>query len=51
MELRFYQTYDNRGVDSDTNLQFRETDEDEWEDVGFVRERHPDADLTPQYED
>ena len=38
MELRYYQTYNEHGVDSDTNLQYRESEDDEWEDVGFVRE-------------
>ena len=40
MELRWYQTYDKCGVNSEETLQFREND-DEWEDVTFVREREP----------
>jgi hypothetical protein len=51
MELRFYQTYDEYGVDSEKTLQFRECENDEWEDVEFFRERDPNADLTPQYEE
>jgi hypothetical protein len=57
MELRWYQTYDKHGVESEPVLQFREYERissmrySEWEEVEFVRERDPDADLTPQYED
>jgi hypothetical protein len=49
MKLRWYQTYDRDGRESEPTLQFRENALDEWEDVDFVRERDPD--LTPQYED
>jgi hypothetical protein len=52
IELRWYQTYDEHGVDSAPTLQSRIVEEDqvdEWEDVEFVRERDPDADLEPQY--
>ena len=39
MELRWYQTYDKYGNDSEVVLQYREDEEDEWEDVIFVREK------------
>lgn len=39
MELRWYQTYDKFGRDSDISLQYRESENDEWEDIPFTRER------------
>jgi len=42
MELRWYQTYDKNGVDSDIFLQYREDDSEEWENVTFIRERKID---------
>ena len=39
MELRWYQTYDKDGVDSPEVLQYRENEDDEWEDVMSIRER------------
>ena len=42
IELRFYQTYDKNGVNSQETLQFRYVNgdnKDEWEDVDFMRER------------
>ena len=44
MELRWYQTYDKNGVDSEVFLQFREYRCHEWEYVDFVREREEDED-------
>ena len=41
MELKWYQTYDKNGVNSEKTLQYREGDEAEWDDVMFVREREP----------
>ena len=41
MELRWYQTYDRCGVNSEKTLQYRENGGDGWEDVTFVREREP----------
>ena len=55
IELRFYQTYDKNGLDSQKTLQFRYVDDnlpkDEWEDVDFVRERFPEEGLTAQYDE
>jgi len=39
MKLRWYQTYDKHGVNSEITLQYRESEDDEWEDVIFFRER------------
>jgi len=39
MELRWYETYDQDGVESGQILQFKENEEDEWEDVPYERER------------
>jgi len=39
MMLRWYQTYDKYGMDSETSLQYRECEHEEWENVEFVRER------------
>ena len=39
MELRWYTTYDKHGLDSETILQYRESEDDQWKDVDFVRER------------
>ncbi len=45
MKLRWYQTYDENGVDSEMSLQFKEEGEwANWEDVEFVRIREPDED-------
>ena len=44
MELRWHQTYDENGVDSKVYLQFKESPEDEWEYVDFVREKEDDED-------
>ena len=44
MELRWYQTYDEYGVDSEVFLQFRHDSQDEWGYVDFVREREDDED-------
>ena len=56
MELRFYQTYDKNGVDSENTLQFRLVDDDGdvvdgWQDVNCVRERFPEEGLTAQYDE
>lgn len=42
MELRWYQTYNKFGRDSFVNLQFRENEDENWQDVKFVREREDD---------
>lgn len=39
MKLRWFTTYDKHGLDSETVLQYQENEDDEWEDVDFVRER------------
>ncbi len=42
IELRWYQTYDKNGVNSEMTLQYKETPElfgDEWKDVPIERER------------
>jgi hypothetical protein len=44
MELRWYQTYNKDGLDSEVFLQFRENHEDDWDYVDFVRERDEDED-------
>ena len=44
MELRWYQTYDKNGVDSEMSLQFRHEYGTEWENVEFVREREDNED-------
>ncbi len=45
MELRWYQTYDEYGIDSEMTLQFkREGDWANWQDVPYVREREEDED-------
>ena len=44
MELRWYQTYDENGVDSEVFLQFRHDHDEEWEYVDFVRVREPNED-------
>ena len=44
MELRWHQTYDENGLDSEVYLQFRESHEDEWDYIPFVRERETDED-------
>lgn len=40
--LRFYQTYDKYGKDSEIELQYQEDDSDEWEAVEFVRVKKKD---------
>lgn len=39
MELRWYTTYNEHGLDSETELQYRESEDDEWEAVPYVRVR------------
>ena len=39
MNLRWYQTYDENGVDSEKVLQQYNVEFDLWEDIPFVRER------------
>ncbi|KKN39834.1 hypothetical protein LCGC14_0739460 [marine sediment metagenome] len=39
IKLRWYQTYDKNGVNSEVTLQYRDEKENEWEDVLFIRER------------
>ena len=41
MELRWYQTYDEQGVNSEIILQYTEYGEADWKDVVLVREREP----------
>lgn len=42
MELRWYQTYDKNGLDSEKVLEYREEGRDYWQPVEFVREREED---------
>lgn len=44
MELRWYQTYDQYGLNSEATLQVWNHVAREWEDVPFVREREEDED-------
>ena len=39
MNLRWYQTYDKNGVNSDTELQYYDAEFEYWQPVPFVRER------------
>jgi len=39
MELRWYETYDQDGVESGEVLQFRDKPDDEWQNVPYVRAR------------
>jgi len=39
MNLRWYQTYDENGLDSEMVLQHYNTELEMWEDVPFVREK------------
>jgi len=43
MELRWYQTYDKNGVDSEVFLQWKDYD-GTWQYVDFIREREKDED-------
>ena len=42
MNLRWYQTYDRCGLDSEETLQFFDIEIGDWCDVPFVRERETD---------
>jgi len=42
--LRFYQTYDKNGVDSEIELQYQTDDNEDWETVPFVRVREVKVD-------
>jgi len=44
VELRWYITYDRYGVNSEAELQYRESEEDDWECVQYVREREEEKD-------
>ena len=41
MKLRFYQTYDKNGVNSEKTLQYYDEDLEFWNDIEFVREPYP----------
>ena len=43
MELRWHQIYDENGIYSNVELQYRECEEYPWEAVPYVRERDPEA--------
>ena len=43
MKLRWYTTYNKHGLDRETVLQYREDDEELWQDVDYVREREDDG--------
>ena len=42
--LRYFQTYDKNGLDSEVSLQYWDNDIEEWLDVGFVRVSEKDED-------
>ena len=39
MRLRWFQTYDKNGVDSEKTLQYWDKDVEKWKDVLFVRRK------------
>lgn len=44
MKLRFLQTYDTNGVNSEPELQYWDEEEEIWTDVGFIRINERDLD-------